>query len=268
MHYTKKRPIERDTGYRNSLHNFPWDFFIFVLYYRVVVDVSVLKNRKGTVFVVAVVLAFLAGGGVGYAVSVFGFGRNESIVPIDARIPTADTTGEEMDEEVGIVESCADGFWVDVGGAVAVPGVYCLPVDGIVRDGINEAAGFSADVCAGWVDRNVNQAEMLEPNSKVYVPGKKDVECASVSENNVQSVLVSQGSSSAVPLGASASGCSQGKISLNSASQSEVESLTDIGPVIAGRIVAGRPYAAIEDIMEVEGIGQKTFESIKGELCL
>lgn len=58
-----------------------------------------------------------------------------------------------------------------------------------------------------------------------------------------------------------------GRININTAQPSELQRLPGIGPALAARIVAYReawgPFSSIEDIMEVSGIGARTFENIK-----
>src|SRR5688572_21532545 len=52
-------------------------------------------------------------------------------------------------------------------------------------------------------------------------------------------------------------------VNVNTASLEQLQSIPEVGPVIARRIVDGRPYAKAEDLKRVPGIGDKTFEKMK-----
>jgi competence protein ComEA len=54
-----------------------------------------------------------------------------------------------------------------------------------------------------------------------------------------------------------------GWIIVNTGSQAELEALPGIGPVIARRIVEGRPYRSVEELDRVRGIGKKRLEMIR-----
>ncbi|OQZ03707.1 MAG: hypothetical protein B6D34_06665 [Candidatus Brocadia sp. UTAMX1] len=55
----------------------------------------------------------------------------------------------------------------------------------------------------------------------------------------------------------------QGLIDLNSASKEELMSVDGIGPVLSARIIAGRPYKTVDDLLKVKGIGPKKLENIR-----
>ena len=62
-----------------------------------------------------------------------------------------------------------------------------------------------------------------------------------------------------------------GKININTADQETLETIENIGPVYAKRIIEYRekhPFKSIEEITEVKGIGEKTFQAIKNYITV
>jgi len=55
----------------------------------------------------------------------------------------------------------------------------------------------------------------------------------------------------------------QGLVNLNTASEKELQSIKGIGTVFAKRIIAGRPYRTVDDLLKVKGIGPKKLETIR-----
>jgi competence ComEA-like helix-hairpin-helix protein len=49
----------------------------------------------------------------------------------------------------------------------------------------------------------------------------------------------------------------------NTAGKEELMSINGIGPVLSARIIAGRPYKTIDDLLKVKGIGPKKLEHIR-----
>jgi competence protein ComEA len=132
---------------------------------------------------------------------------------------------------------------VYVSGAVARPDVYTLPPDSIVKDAISAAGGPAGDAD---LDR-INLALSLADGQQVHVPR--------VGDDNA-------------PVQSSPDGRASGvKININTADAAALELLQGIGPALAQRIVDYRqahgPFVRIENIMEVSGIGQATFDKIR-----
>ena len=62
-----------------------------------------------------------------------------------------------------------------------------------------------------------------------------------------------------------------GKINVNTADKETLDSIEHIGPVYAERIIEYRekhPFETIEEIMEIKGIGEKTFQDIKDDITV
>jgi competence protein ComEA len=53
------------------------------------------------------------------------------------------------------------------------------------------------------------------------------------------------------------------KVNLNTASQAELESLPRVGPALAERIIAGRPYRNLEDLDKIRGIGPGLLDQLR-----
>ena len=130
---------------------------------------------------------------------------------------------------------------VDVEGAVMQPGVYKLTTDKRMVDALAAAGGLSSDADRNWVEKNINLAGKLTDGLKIYIP--RDGEEV-LSEND--------GGATAVSV-----------ININLASILDLETLPGVGEVTAQKIVDGRPYATIEELLEKKVVGSATFEKIK-----
>jgi competence protein ComEA len=133
---------------------------------------------------------------------------------------------------------------VYVSGAVTHPDVYELPADSIVKDAVQAAGGATSQAD---LDR-INLALSVADGQHIYVP-KLGEETPPISPPTQ-------------PLN-TASSDAGGKININTASQSEIETLPNIGPSKAQGIIENRPYDSIEEIQKVPGIGEGTFQKIK-----
>jgi competence protein ComEA len=137
---------------------------------------------------------------------------------------------------------------VHVSGAVRQPDVYELPAGCIVKDAVAAAGGPTARADLD----GVNLAVELRDQQQVYVPRQGEV------------VQMAPASASG--------GAASGPVDINAATATELETLPGIGPKTAVTIVeyreANGPFETIEDIMEVPGIGEGTFEKIRGGITV
>jgi len=141
-----------------------------------------------------------------------------------------------------------------VSGAVHVPDVYILPPGSIVKDAIKAAGGSSDD--ADLV--RINLALALYDQQQIYVPRLGEATPAAP---------LPDGAPPPTLTASSETGDSGGKIDLNTATLEQLDTLPGIGPAIAQRIIdyrqANGTFASLEEIMEVKGIGQATFEKLQ-----
>jgi competence protein ComEA len=139
---------------------------------------------------------------------------------------------------------------VHVAGAVRKPGLYEFPQGARVADAVHTAGGptRNADLNA------LNLAEPLVDGTKVQV--------VKVGESAVSTAAPSSGTQTA---GAAV-------IPLNSADQAMLETIPGVGPVTATAILTYRDqigsFTSLEQLLEVDGIGPATFDSIRDYVTL
>lgn len=139
---------------------------------------------------------------------------------------------------------------VDVSGAVKNPGVYKLDTGARIEEAIKIAGGFSDQANQEFISKHLNLAQKLVDGSKVYIPV--------IGETTTQVNFTSD----------VAGVNSQTKININTATQSELESLPGIGPVTASKIISDRPYQSVEQLLEKKILGKAVYDKIKDSLSL
>ncbi|WP_449537045.1 helix-hairpin-helix domain-containing protein [Ferdinandcohnia sp. Marseille-Q9671] len=151
-----------------------------------------------------------------------------------------------LEEEIDPIEE-EKTILVDIKGGVHKEGVIEVQDGMRVKDVVDMAGGFTKDA----EHRQVNLAQRVVDEMVIYVPriGENlNPSLRDMTQNN------------------------DGKVSLNKATQEELETLTGIGPSKAAAIISYReevgPFKALEDLLLISGIGQKSFEKIKDELTL
>lgn len=149
---------------------------------------------------------------------------------------------------------------VDVAGAVVSPGVYTLDPGARVQQAIEAAGGAvpGADL------EKVNLAATVEDGSQIVVPKIQPTRTPFPTFAPDSRAPTIEAFSSTTP---AFTPTPTAPIDINTATQAELEWLPGIGPVYARAILTYRetngPFKKIEDILDVPGIGPKTFEKFK-----
>ena len=205
-----------------------------------------LKHNKPALFIGLILLVaigvyyfiHLEGGGGGTQVS------NEWIeeeLPMDSNEPEPLELEENPQEEENLV--------VDVKGAIKSPGVYEMKLGDRVIDVIEQAGGLHENADSN----NINFAMKLVDEMVLYIPIVGEELTPEPTVGGVQN----QG---------------DGKVNLNKASEAELQTLTGVGPAKATAIIEYRDqnggFKKVEEVMEISGIGEKTFEKFKDQITV
>jgi len=194
-----------------------------------------LRVRLGAV----VVLALVA---LGCAVLASALGDHGNAVDV-SRTVSASTPGSGS-PSTAVPLGGGTQLYVHILGAVQHPGLYALAGGSRVVDVVAAAGGLNDDADQA----QVNLARFVIDGEQILVP-----------------VI---GAVGATPTGLT----SGGKVNINTADETTLETLPRVGPAMAARIVAWRDangrFTALEDLMSVTGIGQKTFDGFKDLISL
>ena len=184
---------------------------------------------------------------------------------------TSDVDIDNGSEAVSDKEMQQAMIYVDVCGAVANPGVFQLVAGSRVFQAIEAAGGYLPEAALTCV----NRAGVLTDGQQLYILTQEEM------ERQVLDPAEMSGASDGQMNGSAGTGQNTGmtaqvqqdnRININTADEAQLTTLTGIGATRAQAIIAYReengPFAAIEDIMNVQGIKEGTFAKIKDEIVV
>lgn len=135
-------------------------------------------------------------------------------------------------------------IFVHIDGEVINPGLYKFNKDERIDDAITKAGGTTENASM----KNINLAQKLEDEMKIFIPSDVSNQGDSNQDN-----MVTQDDSIKL-------------LNINSATKEELMTLPGIGDIRAESIIKYREessFKKIEDLMNISGIGEKTFEALK-----
>ena len=228
-----------------------------------------ILNSKITVISILVFLSFIV---IALSLYIVYMVNNETecfCEPTES-LMISDESPEELPETIN----------VEIKGAVNTPGVYEMNEDNIINDAIALAGGFTADA---YTD-NINLSKKVTDELVVYVFTKKEYDknnktSSSTPNNNTNnSYTIDEQTKNNVSIITSSENNNtdeakeQGLININIANASELATLPGIGETKANSIIAYRTengfFKTIEDLKNVSGIGDTTFEKLKAYITV
>lgn len=189
----------------------------------------------------------------------------------DSRKHTSDVDIDNGSEAVSDKEMQQAMIYVDVCGAVANPGVFQLAAGSRVFQAIEAAGGYLPEAALTCV----NRAGVLTDGQQLYILTQEEMERQGLDPAEMAGASDGQMNGSAGTgqnTGMTAQVQQDNRININTADEAQLTTLTGIGATRAQAIIAYReengPFAAIEDIMNVQGIKEGTFAKIKDEIVV
>lgn len=231
---------------------------------------DIKKPKKSHILIVFIILSMVFGSGMLYGR--YRQDQDQATATLLTLIDEEPTIAEEISQlpqmhEIQVSE-LPPNIFVHVKGAVENPGIYELPPGSRVADALEKAVLLpeaNTDI--------INIALLLYDSSEVVVPfhikGEKTDWEALALNSNAQTQAANE---AAQPTDTTINGTQSSLININSASLTELQTLSGIGPAKAQAIITYRekngPFGKIDDIKKVSGIGPASFENIKDHISV
>ncbi|OUO79905.1 hypothetical protein B5F53_05460 [Blautia sp. An249] len=195
---------------------------------------------------------------LGYVLFVEGCSDTEAEIFTEEEI--SEERPEELTQEVSPVPgqtpavTSVQTIYVDVGGAVNKPGVYQLKSGARIYEAIEKAGGFTQEA----EPESINQAQMAQDGEQILVLTKEEFQAQGMSQPQAAGQSPAQGQ--------------EGKVNINTADETQLQTLSGIGQSRAEAIIEYREknggFSSVEEIMNVDGIKEGIFEKIKDEIVV
>jgi len=170
----------------------------------------------------------------------------------------------DISENNPVIQKEIPSVIIHITGAVKSPGVYQLKSTDRIVDAVKIAGGATEEA-----NLLINLAALLKDGQKIIVPSKIYNENGEEISKNIDNNAEAMYSSSSY---SSSSGSISGKININTANATMLQTLSGIGPVLSEKIIEYRNqngfFGVIDDIKDVSGIAEKKFEGIKDLICV
>ena len=156
-------------------------------------------------------------------------------------------------------------IYVDLSGAVMSPQTYEVEQGTRLFSLIEKAGGLSPEADKSYIQRNYNFSVILTDQQKIHMPSVYEVRDGYFTEKRK---LVSLDVTTTHADKSAVSNTDTSLISLNESSLETLKILSGVGDVTAQRIIAGRPYTQVQDLLDRGIIKQSLYDDIVNYLEL
>lgn len=182
----------------------------------------------------------------------FKSGSANSVLSVTSSTPEV----SQVQASTSAVPTPASVIYIDISGAVNLPGIKQLAVSARVNDAIWSAEGFTNQADKEYLAQALNLAQPLRDGDKIYIPTYTEVSLSlpkpPILLNKINQPLNVISVSESVQGGKDENSGNQKdvavKTNINNASQAQLEDLPGIGTVNAQNIIAGRPYTSTTEL--------------------
>lgn len=194
---------------------------------------------------------------------VFFINKNQNYIENEFLINEISNENLDIDNDINqknILNKSENKIVVYITGAIKNVGVYEIEERSRIADLIELAGGLTEDASI----ENLNLAYILEDGLKVHIPSKN--EKSNEVHDDTQNYVIKDNNSNQ-NMANSTNKENSVKVNINTANQSELETLPGIGPSTALKIIQYREengkFKNIEDIKKVNGIGESKYSKIR-----
>lgn len=222
------------------------------------------KTQKIVLYGIGIVLVIL--------IIIYLFTKDNTVYSDYSNLYPEENNVAVVENEIKADEVPKNLIYVYVAGEVNNPSVVELEEGQRVADAIEKAGGLTD---SGEI-KNINLAYKLKDGEKLYIPSLDEV--IKSEEEDADIAYITSGINGEINGTTSNSGnnsensTNNGLININTATQTELETLDGIGPSTAKKIIDYREengkFNSIEDIQNVSGIGDAKYAAIKNDICV
>lgn len=222
------------------------------------------KTQKIVLYGIGIVLVIL--------IIIYLFTKDNTVYSDYSNLYPEENNVAVVENEIKADEVPKNLIYVYVAGEVNNPSVVELEEGQRVADAIEKAGGLTD---SGEI-KNINLAYKLKDGEKLYIPSLDEV--IESEEEDADIAYITSGINGEINGTTSNSennsenSTNNGLININTATQTELETLDGIGPSTAKKIIDYREengkFNSIEDIQNVSGIGDAKYAAIKNDICV